>query len=288
MEWFDALFAWLPAGRPQALARSGVLQAGIAIALLLPVWWLERRHGLGRAEYIRGRNFRHDLVYWFYYRTGLSGLLYTTALLALLHRPLSFLDIGLGARLPGWLVIVLALLIGDVTSYWAHRLQHRIGVLWAFHTTHHSQPDLNIFTGARFHPVDALFLALCAYVPMRLIAGGPELWPWLAMTLWTVNMLIHSRLPWSYGPLYGVVVSPAFHAFHHSVLPEHHDRNFSSGLLSVWDYLFGTAVRRGAAEPQVFGLGGPPPRSFLDTLLEPFRLLARQWRPAPTSLPRPE
>lgn len=276
MEWFDALLASVPEGWPRTLVRSGVVQAFTAIALLLPVWWLERRHDPQRAAYVRGRHFRHDLVYWFYYRMGVSGLLYTSALLALLQEPLSFLDLGLGARLPGWLAILLAILIGDVVGYWAHRLQHRVGVLWAFHTTHHSQPDLNLFTGARFHPVDALFLALCAYVPMRIISGGPQLWPWLALGLWAINMLIHSRLPWSYGPLYGVVVSPAFHAFHHSMQPEHHDRNFSSGLLSIWDYLFGTAVGRDEPAPQTFGLDGSPPRSLLDTLVTPFRNLVRK------------
>jgi len=51
----------------------------------------------------------------------------------------------------------------------------------------------------------------------------------------------HSHLPWRFGPLYYVFASPMFHSVHHSVSAEHHDRNFG-GILSIWDFLFGTAV----------------------------------------------
>jgi sterol desaturase/sphingolipid hydroxylase (fatty acid hydroxylase superfamily) len=274
MQAFESALTSLTTALP-AFGRSFARELVIGAILLLAVLAIERAYDRERVAYVRRRGFLHDVAYFLYYRTGAATLLYAGALFALLERPLAFLDLGLGAQLPAPLTLLLALVIGDFVGYWAHRAQHRYAWLWAFHTTHHSQTELNVFTGARFHPVDALWLSLCAYVPLRVIGGDATMWPWLALSLWAFNMLIHSRIPWSYGPLHRVLVSPDFHAFHHSTLPEHHDRNFSSGIFSVWDGLFGTAVPERSPVPARFGLVDLPPGSLLDTLLQPFRLLAR-------------
>ena len=82
----------------------------------------------------------------------------------------------------------------------------------------------------------------------------------------------HSRIPWRFGVLHKIVVSPVFHSFHHSVDPAHHNKNFS-GLLSVWDHLFGTAVIDDSAGPSRFGLETVRQTTLAGTVLDPFRLL---------------
>jgi sterol desaturase/sphingolipid hydroxylase (fatty acid hydroxylase superfamily) len=72
------------------------------------------------------------------------------------------------------------------------------------------------------------------------------------------------------------VVSPAFHSFHHSVDPAHHDRNFA-GLWSFWDYAFGTAVKDDRKAPERFGLAEEPPASLAGTLAEPIDLLRKSY-----------
>ncbi len=276
MQWLASLssrvidvWANLPLGTAEKTSLKAFLTG---LLLFLIVYAVERIYRV-RDNDFRSRGFVHDIVYWFYYRTNLNYFLYTTVLLAALEEPLSFLDLKLVSSLPAALQAVLIFLVGDFVGYWAHRAQHSFKFLWAFHTTHHSQEQVNIFTGARFHPIDALWLLLFAYLPLRIMGGSSQIWPWLAFLIWIVNMLIHSRIPWGYGPLHKLLVSPNFHAYHHSTDPAHFNKNFSTGTFCVWDYMFGTAVKDREPIPTLFGLTNVKPTSLWSTLVTPFRLL---------------
>ena len=49
----------------------------------------------------------------------------------------------------------------------------------------------------------------------------------------------HAPYKISYGPIFSkIILSPHYHHLHHSVLPEHWNKNFGFGL-SCWDWLFG-------------------------------------------------
>jgi sterol desaturase/sphingolipid hydroxylase (fatty acid hydroxylase superfamily) len=53
--------------------------------------------------------------------------------------------------LPSTLQFIAAFLLMDLTFYWWHIANHRIGFLWRFHNVHHIDPDLDVSTGFRFH-----------------------------------------------------------------------------------------------------------------------------------------
>jgi len=232
---------------------------------------IERAHGTYTDNY-RSRGFLHDVVYWFYYRMGLDYFLYTAALFSVLKEPLSFFDMQLLTPLPFLLQLVLFALIQDFCVYWAHRAQHHYRFLWAFHTTHHSQEQVNFFTGARFHPLDTLWMMFVAYVPWRMMGGDALIWiPMFFLQFFTI-MSHHTRIMWTYGPLYKVLSSPRFHIYHHSTDPAHYNKNYSS-YFSFWDYLFGTAVKDDEPRPTRFGLEDVKPAPLWSTLTEPFRLL---------------
>ena len=268
---------------PLGFFEKSLIKAFVTgLFFFLVVHAIERIYRTRDDYYYRLPSVMHDILYWFYYRTGLNYFLYTTALLAVLEKPLTFLDLGLASSLPVALQALLIFVISDFLGYWAHRAQHRFKFLWAFHTTHHSQEQVNIFTGARFHPLDTLWLLFLAYIPLRILGGSSQIWPWLAFLIWFINMLIHSRIPWGYGPLYKIFVSPNFHAYHHSTDPAHHNKNFSSGTLSIWDYLFRTAVMDKVRAPTQFGLINIKSASLWDTLITPFRLLVEMYRSSPS------
>ena len=50
--------------------------------------------------------------------------------------------------------LLLALVIGEIGTYWIHRLMHENAFLWRFHAAHHSAPRLYWLNAARFHPID--------------------------------------------------------------------------------------------------------------------------------------
>ena len=79
-----------------------------------------------------------------------------------------------------------------------------------------------------------------------------------------------------YGPIGRWVVSPHFHAFHHSVDRRHTNANFGI-MFSCWDYLFGTAVTE-LERPARYGVDGIDfHESLASQFLTPFRL-AWRWR----------
>ena len=57
----------------------------------------------------------------------------------------------------------LAFLLMDLTFYYWHLANHKLAVLWRFHTVHHLDPDLDVSTALRFHPGEVLHRRLpCA------------------------------------------------------------------------------------------------------------------------------
>ena len=58
--------------------------------------------------------------------------------------------------LPTWLDVVLSVVVLDLALYLQHRLFHAVPVLWRLHRVHHTDPELDVTTGVRFHPVEML------------------------------------------------------------------------------------------------------------------------------------
>jgi sterol desaturase/sphingolipid hydroxylase (fatty acid hydroxylase superfamily) len=225
-----------------------------------------------RTDNYRSRDFAHDVIFWFYYRSGLHWIIFMAALYGALDGQLKFLEVGLLADYPLAVRAVAFLLISDFFVYWSHRAMHRFAFLWAFHTTHHAPERITFASSARFHPVEVFLQFTWYYVLTRMFGGN--LLAWLPMVIFTEINLEgqHTQIPWRLGPLYRVFVTPYFHAYHHSIDPAHYDRNFSSGIFSFWDYLFGTAVREDAPPPRRLGLEGVKMPTVWSAVALPFKM----------------
>ena len=81
------------------------------------------------------------------------------------------------------------------------------------------------------------------------------------------HIVVHARLPISFGPLSWLLNSPAYHRRHHSSLPEHYNSNFSA-LFPIFDVLCGSYNRPDGWPPT--GLDREP-ESMLDLLAWPVR-----------------
>jgi sterol desaturase/sphingolipid hydroxylase (fatty acid hydroxylase superfamily) len=153
---------------------------------------------------------------------------------------------GLGllnvVALPAWLEMVLALFLLDLAIYLQHRFFHYVPVLWRLHRMHHSDLDVDVTTGARFHPIEILLslgIKFLVIVPLGL--------PPLPVLLFEIglnatSMFNHSnvRLPPAIERvLRWLVVTPDMHRVHHSVVRRETDSNFGFNF-PWWDRLFGT------------------------------------------------
>lgn len=248
----------------------------IGLALLVLTGCIERWYRL--PSFLRSRRFLHDVAYWFYYRLGIHYFLFLAATYAVLYSLLPATRVSLIKDLPFALQALVYFVVVDFFVYWIHRAQHRFAWLWVFHATHHSQTHLTFATSQRVHPVDHLIQDILMFIPLWLLGFNEAAWIPLYLASELTLALQHTRIPWTYGPIYRVLVSPVFHQYHHSIAPEHHHTNFA-GIFSFWDRIFGTEAQLEKGRQLEFGVEGVPDDSLWRSVATPFQqLLRRVWR----------
>ena len=182
---------------------------------------------------------------------------------------------------PLWAQFVVLLLVKDFLEWNIHRLLHNVPWLWELHKLHHSIRQLDWIGNFRFHWGEVLVYKTLSYVP--LVVLGTDWRVMLAIgVLWTLMLDInHANVPLSWGPLRYVLNSPKMHVWHHDV--EVHGRggqNFGQ-VLSVWDWLFGTAYWPSDRDaPDQLGFAGIEryPTGILGRLTYPLSTLMRTRR----------
>ena len=144
--------------------------------------------------------------------------------------------------LPTLLEVILVVVALDLLIYFQHRLVHSVPLLWRLHRVHHVDPDYDVTTGSRFHPLEIIFSMLIKFAAVLLLGA-----PVVAVILFEVilngsAMFNHSniRLPASVERiLRKVLVTPDMHRVHHSTVVCETNSNYGFAL-SVWDRLFHT------------------------------------------------
>lgn len=170
-------------------------------------------------------------------------------------------------HLPFWAGMLLFALVRDFSEYAYHRLQHRIPLLWAMHSLHHSDPEMSALTTQRHFWGDQLIKQATVWsVAAMLVTPTPAIMAvWALLSLW--NYYVHSSLPGNFGRLSWLLNSPDYHRRHHSSDPAHFDSNFAA-LFPVFDLAFGS-YHRPAGRPQTgFDVR---PSGFADVILWPWR-----------------
>ncbi len=162
---------------------------------------------------------------------------------------------GLFSRLalPGWLALVASVVLLDLTLYLQHVLFHSVPLLSRLHAVHHADPDFDLTTGIRFHPIEILLSALIKLAAVAALGA-----PVAAVLVFEVllnatamfnhaNVSLPGRLePW----VRRLLVTPDMHRVHHSVVENERNSNYGF-CLSVWDRLLGTYTSAPGGELQL-------------------------------------
>lgn len=177
-----------------------------------------------------------------------------------------------GAALPVWLAVILFIVVQDLGEYLFHRAQHRIPLLWQMHSLHHSDPDMSALTTMRHFWGDSLIKTLTVWsLAVMIITPTIEaLVAYFVVSLW--HFVAHANLRLNFGKWSWLLISPAYHRRHHSLLPEHYDSNFS-GLFPIFDVIMGSYHRPDGYPPT--GLEQRP-RTAVDLLTWPLRFGRRE------------
>lgn len=140
----------------------------------------------------------------------------------------------------GWIAVVGSVLLLDLAIYWQHRLFHRVPILWRLHRVHHADPDFDVTTGLRFHPLEIL-LSLAIKAVVVVIAGAPV----VAVVIFEVllnacSLFNHGNvaLPNKLERLVRkVLITQELHRIHHSSVKSETNSNYGFSV-SWWDKLF--------------------------------------------------
>ncbi len=180
--------------------------------------------------------------------------------------------------LPRWAAVVLAVLALDLAIYLQHVLFHAVPTLWRLHRMHHADLDIDVTTGARFHPIEIAASMLIKLVAIAALGAPTEAVLAFEILLNATAMFNHAniRLPARLDRgLRWIVVTPDMHRVHHSIVRQETNSNFGFNM-PWWDRLFGTYRAQPAAGHEGMTIGieqfRAPGEQRLDRMLtQPFR-----------------
>lgn len=153
------------------------------------------------------------------------------------------------AWLPFAVRCVLTVLLLDLLKYAIHRAFHTVPLLWRMHQVHHSDPDFDVSTAWRVHPME-LILTQGAYLAAIAFLAPPP----AAVLIAELANVFHSFFghanaslpPWMEKPVLSVFVTPDMHRIHHSEQVSEQTSNLGD-VFPWWDRLFGTYLAAPAA-----------------------------------------
>jgi sterol desaturase/sphingolipid hydroxylase (fatty acid hydroxylase superfamily) len=220
---------------------------------------------------------------------GNIGIVALDAILVRLVFPTSAVGLALVAEvrgwglfhalnLPAWVSVLLAVAALDLAIYLQHVLFHAVPALWRLHRMHHADLEIDVTTGARFHPIEILLsmgLKLGVVAALGALAVAVLAFEVL---LNATSMFNHSNVRMPAGldrVLRWVVVTPDMHRVHHSIVVRETNSNFGFNV-PWWDRLFGTYRDQPAAGHEAMTIGieqfREPAEQRLDRMLtQPFR-----------------
>ena len=146
------------------------------------------------------------------------------------------------------------LLLLDGWMYVWHRLNHRMPLLWRFHRVHHSDPNMDVTTAARFHLGEHVISGVLRLLLIPLL--GLSIWQIVVYEMAVVAMTHFHHANISVGRadrwLRCLLVTPDMHKVHHSRWQPETDSNYAV-VLSIWDRLAHTI--RLSPTPQLIQFG---------------------------------
>lgn len=158
-----------------------------------------------------------------------------------------------------WVAVPASIVVLDLTIYFQHVLFHAVPTLARLHAVHHADPDFDVTTGIRFHPLEMVLSSGIRFAAIASVGA-----PVIAVLVFEVllnatSMFNHANVclpkllePW----VRAIVVTPDMHRIHHSVIEAERNSNYGF-CLSIWDRLLGTYT--------------PAPRGELDIGLAAWR-----------------
>lgn len=232
MESFIEFFEHIP-----STFRAGILVGGIFL-----FWVIEGVFPLFQFGYRKVRHAAINSVLTGFF--VIIGLLFASVLLSASNW-VTENNVGIlnWVMLPTWLQIVIGVMLLDFFgAYLVHWVEHKVKFMWKFHLVHHSDTTVDVTTGLRHHPGEAIFRMV--FTIMGVIVVGAPIWIVFFYQTMSVafthfnhaNIKLPKRLDHT---LSFVFVTPDMHKVHHHYTQPLTDTNYGN-IFAIWDRVFGT------------------------------------------------
>ncbi len=253
------LVTWaVAAGAPlEAVTTFGLL--GTIITLFLLEWIMPYE----KAWHPSFKESLRDFLYF-----GLNG-----AMDGLVKLGVAFSVAAVGPwqnGLPFAIALPVAILVADFGGYWLHRWGHH-GWLWKVHGVHHTPDKVNTWNNNTIHFLNSIYSGVAKTLPLALLGFDPAVIVIAAYVTTIQSYAVHANIDVELGWLGYLIMGPAHHRLHHSVVMGEAG-NFASAI-TLWDLIFGTFVYGPGLAPERVGVVKP------DTFPSPLNVVRNQLHP---------
>jgi sterol desaturase/sphingolipid hydroxylase (fatty acid hydroxylase superfamily) len=181
------------------------------------------------------------------------GLVLIGSVIVRLVQPAGLAGLAFLAQQRGWgifnlfeisslLKIIFGVLILDLAIYLQHVMFHSAPLFWRLHMVHHTDMDIDVTTGVRFHPIEIVLSMGIKMIVVILVGAPPVSVLIFEIILNGTSMFNHGNVRYSQNAdsfLRLLVVTPEMHRVHHSTIRWEANSNLGFNF-PWWDRLFGT------------------------------------------------
>jgi sterol desaturase/sphingolipid hydroxylase (fatty acid hydroxylase superfamily) len=181
------------------------------------------------------------------------GLVLIDSVIVRLVQPAGLAGLAFLAQQRGWgifnlfeisslLKIIFGVLILDLAIYLQHVMFHSAPLFWRLHMVHHTDMDIDVTTGVRFHPIEIVLSMGIKMIVVILVGAPPVSVLIFEIILNGTSMFNHGNVRYSQNAdsfLRLLVVTPEMHRVHHSTIRWEANSNLGFNF-PWWDRLFGT------------------------------------------------
>ena len=184
--------------------------------------------------------------------------------------------------MPVWLQCIVGVMLLDFFgAYLIHWIEHKVKFLWKFHLVHHTDTTVDVTTGLRHHPGEAVF-RMCFTILGVIIVGAPI---WIVFLYQSISALFahithaNINMPKKVDrALSYVFITPLMHKVHHHYTQPLTDTNYGN-IFAVWDRLFGTFAQVEDTRELKYGIDTHMDPEENDRIGNLFKIPFQEYRP---------
>lgn len=184
--------------------------------------------------------------------------------------------------MPVWLQMIVGVMLLDFFgAFLVHWVEHKVKFMWKFHLVHHSDTTVDVTTGLRHHPGEAVFRMIFTILGV-IVVGAPI---WIVFFYQTISAAFthfnhaNIQMPKKLDRALSLVfVTPYMHKVHHHYTQPLTDTNYGN-IFAIWDRVFGTFAQVDDTKELVYGIDTHMDPKENDDVVNLLKIPFQKYRP---------